>query len=318
MPNEAASVARILVWSDAAGLPNQGLWRLPTTVQRLSAGGLESPCDPDIERLGNACLRVDGHNGMGHYVAEVAIDEGIEAASREGIAFVGVNHGNFCGALGYYVKRAAEHNCVALAFSNSFPKVVAAGGTTSVLGTNPLAVGAPGPDGLDFVLDMSTAASAGSTITRLAERGEAIPEGVAIDADGRPARGADQARQGGLLPFGGGKGFGLALAVEILAGILPAAGISKEVNSMYDLAVPGRNGQCFIVLHVERFLPRATYEARLAALREHVATDAQVRIPGDRRAQALRDADQLGVHLEAATCDKLIELAESLGVRHPF
>jgi LDH2 family malate/lactate/ureidoglycolate dehydrogenase len=315
---EAESVARILVWGDASELPNQGLWRLDTTVRRLQEGGIISPCEPTIETLGPGCIRIDGHNGLGHYLAELAMDKAIALAATEGIAFVGIRNSNFCGALGYYVSRAAQRNCVAFAFSNSFPKVVPAGGTKVALGTNPIAVGAPGADGTDFVLDMSTSASAGSTITRLLEKGEKIPAGVAIGADGEPALDEQQALQGGLLPFGGGKGFGLAVVVEIVAGVLPNAGISREVMSMYHYDTPGRNGQCFIVLDVERFMPRSLYDARFSALRDFVVNDRGVRLPGDRRTQALNDSERLGVYLEMSTQHKLIELANTLNVRHPF
>jgi (2R)-3-sulfolactate dehydrogenase (NADP+) len=316
--DEAESVARILVWGDAVGLPNQGLWRLDTTVRRLEDGGIRSPCRLSMETVFPGCLRIDGNDGPGHYVAEVAIDEAIELARARGLAFVGVRNGNFCGALGYYVDRAARQDCVAFAFSNSFPKVVPAGGSIPALGTNPIAIGAPATGGETFVLDMSTAASAGSTITKLAEQGGELPPGVALGAEGQPTLDPEAAARGALLPFGGAKGFGLALVVEIVGGILSEAAVSREVESMYHFDAPGRNGQAFIVLNTGHFLTRERYTSRFDALRNYVVEDQDVRLPGERRSAALADAERNGVYLEPSTQAKLSNLARGLRISHPF
>ena len=247
---EAESVARTLVWGNSAGRPNQGVWRLPALVRSVETGGIATPCNPTVDESSASCVQVDGHNGFGYFLAESATDRAIELAEATGISFVGVRNSNHCGALGYFVQRAARRGCVSIALSNSFPRVVPHGGATAALGTNPIAIGAPAADGVDFVLDMSTSTQSASSIRQLAETDGSLPSGIAIAADGKPTTEAKEAVKGFLLPLGGPKGFGLALAVEILAGILAGAAVSHEVRSMYEDGAAGGNGQSFIAIKI--------------------------------------------------------------------
>ena len=313
---QAASVAEVLVWSDTVGRPNQGVWRLPILSRRLQSGLFQCPCQPRVESKAPALATIDGNNGMGHHVGRLAMDTAIERARATGIAAVGVRNSNFLGAAGYYAQLASRHAMVGLAMSNSFPKVAPHGGTQPVLGTNPLAFAAPLRDGTGVIVDLATAASSGSKITKSVEEGETLPEGIAVDRAGEPITDPARVPEGALLPFGGAKGYAVALMVEILSGVITGAGIAHGVHSMYrDFNRGGDNGHFFMAIDIARLMPLDAFydrmELLIAALRHHD----DVLLPGEVRWRERQRALSTGtVDLDDKTTEALDALAGSLGV----
>jgi len=317
--DEADVVAEVLTWCDAAGRANQGVWRLPLFCKRLERGVVQSPCKLSIEERSAGVVAIDGGGGLGHYVAVRAMDACVERSRAAGIGAAAVRNSNFLGAVAYYVDRAARQGCIGLAFSNSFPKVAAHGGARPVLGTNPLAIAAPRADGTCFLLDMATSAAAGSTVTKAAERGEPLQDGVAVDAAGAPTNDPAAARAGALLPAAGAKGYGLALAVEILAGVVTGAGVSSGVRSMYsDFSASGDNGHLFVAIDIATLMPLESFCERLEGLAGAVANsgraDAPPGFPGDARFRALAKTARDGIALDSATVGVLRELAAARDV----
>lgn len=321
---EAAVVAANMVWNDLAGRDNHGVERLPILLRRLRAGLIASPCRLRWERLGPAAMRLDGGNGFGQYLGEIAMRRAISLAREAGIGAVGVRGSNFFGTGAYFVELAAARGMIGVALSNSFPKVAAPGGRGPVIGTNPLAFGAPRRDGRSLLLDMSTAALAGSTLRAHQRSGTPLPEGLAIDAAGAPL--TDPAAAGGatLLPAAGAKGFGLGLMVEILAGVLTGAGVAGGVGSLYaDFDRPGNSGHMMLALDIERWMPRSEFLARIEALAASVveagARDPQVppRIPGAARWEAMEENRARGIALAPEVRAALAGLARELGVAAP-
>jgi ureidoglycolate dehydrogenase (NAD+) len=318
--SHAATVTEHLIWADTGGRPNYGVWRLPILTRRLDAGSFETALEPSVERRSAALAIVDGHNAIGHVVASVATDTAMELARDSGVSSVGVRASNFMGALGYYVDRIAREGMVGLVMSNSHPRVAAHGGVTPVLGTNPLAFGAPLPDGRTLIADMATSTTAGGLITRSAELGIPLPEGVAIDRHGQPTVDAADVAAGAMLPLGGAKGFALSLMVEILAGVLTGAGISHDVRSQYkDFERPGDSGHLIVAMHVEHFMPTASFASRMTGLVESVTESGDVRLPGAARWDAWDEAERRGgVDLDGPTATDLEELGARYGVDVPW
>jgi len=318
---EARSVAESLVWCDRIDRPTQGVSRLPILIERLAQGLYQSPCRLEVERRAAGVSVLDGGNGLGHWLANRGMDAAIELAQDTGIGVVGVRNGNFFGAGACYVERAAARGMIGLAMSNSFPKVAAHGGVKSILGTNPFAFGAPRRSGRSVLLDMATAASAGSMIRMYADEGRPLPEGIAVDAMGRPITDPSQVASGALLPFGGAKGWGLMFMVEIMAGVITGAGIGPGVKSMYaDFENGGRNGFLFLALDIERFMPLELYFERMEELVALVRSSAdavkglRVLYPGESRWVALACSDRDGVFVGERTVGALEDLARKLGV----
>jgi L-2-hydroxycarboxylate dehydrogenase (NAD+) len=198
--------------------------------------------------------------------------------------------------LGYYTDQVRREGYVGVAMTNTEPAMPPYGGAEPVLGTNPIAVGIPTDP--PFNLDMSTSAIARGTVLRAKENGERLPEGVALDADGEPTRDPEAALEGTILPFGGPKGSGLAIAVEILAGGLVGAAMGEDVTGTYHTADPCTKGDFFLVVDPaalgDGFAERATaFVKELKAGRTAAGFD-EVRLPGE-ASVARADADRVTV-----------------------
>ncbi len=315
-PEQAASVAEVLLWSNTVGRPNQGVWRLPILSRRLQSGLFQCPCQVRIEFKTDGLALIDGDNGMGHHVGRVAMKAAIDRAKDTGIAAAGVHRSNFLGAAGYYAQLASERSMLGLAMSNSFPKVAPHGGTRPVLGTNPLAFAAPLRDGTSVIVDLATAASSGSKITKSAELGHALPEGIAVDTSGQPITDPARVSDGALLPFGGAKGYAIALMVEILSGVATGAGISHGVRSMYrDFERGGDNGHFFLAIDIARLMPLSDFYDRIEILASALRHHDEVLLPGEARWRERNRAMSAGtVELDDKTIEALYALAHSLGV----
>lgn len=292
---QAEAVARHLIWCEMVGRKNFGIERIPILLKRVEAGVLAADSYITFEKLGESIERLDANGGFGFDAAERAIERAIELAAATGIGIVGVRNSNFFGAGAYYVNLAAQRNMIGLAVSNSFPKVVAHGGIKPVLGTNPFAFGAPRQNGEHLLFDMATSAMAGSTVRQRIAAGEPVPEGA-------------------LQPFGGAKGFGLSLLVEVLAGVITGAGIGDGVASMYnDFSRSGDNGHFMFALDVARWMNLEEYYTRFETLVSAIkASGDDVLLPGEVRWNNYRDSQANGVTLDPAQWSKALNLVGSI------
>jgi len=294
-PAEASRLAVILVWADAVGRTEQGLQRLPILIERFERGLIRSPADGVWSESG-ATAHLDAGDGFGHLAADRAVDRVIQLASQYSMGLVTVAGSNYFGAAGFYAARIADAGLVGLVVSNSFPKVNAPGGTGPVLGTNPLAFAAPLNDGAPLLVDLATSTLAGSDVRRRAGAGETL-------------------EQESLQHFGGSKGFGIALLVEVLAGVLAGAAMGDELGSLYSSwDQSGRNGHALLA-----FAPRPGIDllSRMATLADLVAASGG-RLPGAERWKILADSRRDGVSLGERRVAPLRTLAERLGVEVPM
>lgn len=315
----AAAVARHMVWCEMAGRGNFGIERLPILVKRIKAGVLAVDGRMAWQEIGASLARLDARNGFGYDAAERGMQRAIALAKATGIGAVGVSNSNFFGAGAYFVNLAAGAGMIGLAMSNSFPKVVAHGGLMPVVGTNPMAFGAPRRDGRHLLIDMATSALAGSTVREHINKGQALPEGLAIDGGGRPITDPRLVAAGALLPFGGAKGFGLALIVEVLAGVLTRAGVGAGVASMYnDFTRGGDNGHFLLALDISRWMDLDSFEQRFGGLAEAIlASGEATRLPGAARWDCLAKADAQGLDLAADQWQAVARLAAEAHVQVP-
>lgn len=319
---QADSVSSNLVWSELIGRENFGVNRLPIHMKRVKARVLQCPCRPCFERISDSIGVLDGDNGFGHHVAQLGMRHAIELARRSGVGVVGVRNSNFYGVGAFFVQQAAESKMVGIAASNSFPKVVAHNGLMPILGTNPLAFAAPRRNGESLMVDMATSALAGSTVRKHIARNTELPTGLAIDVAGIPITDPNKVAEGALLPFGGAKGFGLSLLVEILAGVITGAGISHGVASLYkNFSEGGHSGHFLMALDVSRFMPLETYYDRLEYLLEIVKSShpgQEVLLPGEVRWRNFRQNSRFGISLDSSAAQTLLELARPYGIVAPW
>ncbi len=317
-PAQATITAVVLCGTDAMGRSNQGVWRLPMICARLRDGGFDAFSEPKVEKLKPNLARLDGSAGIGHFVAHRAAELVGDLADEHGIAAVSVRNSNHLGAAGFYAAMLAARGHIGIVTSNAFPKVLASGGATPVLGTNPLAVGVPRSSGNPILLDMSTSAVAGSTITKALETSKELPEGVAVSATGTDTSNPADAR--GLLPFGGAKGYGLSLIVEILSGVLSGAAISHQLGSaVTETSRSSGNGHMLLAFKVATFMSEQEFSDRVSLLVNFVSDSGEhARMPGDARGIAREASSRDGVFLDDATCEALSALALDKGMAVPW
>jgi len=300
-PQHAAQFAEIVLEAELEGNAGHGLSRVAQYTRQLRAGGLNPKPRMRLEqtRPSVAVLHADGAPGP---VAGLRAVRELAALAREqGSASVAVRGAGHSGVLSAYVGRLAQAGLVGLAFANT-PPAIAPG---PVLGTNPIALGAPA-EGQPVVVDTSISAVARGKILGAARRGEPIPEGWAVDASGNPTTDAKAALEGSLLPIGGGKGYALAVLVEILAGALAGDILSPDLPLPWappeQAAKPG-----LLLLAFDPAAFGSGYAARMAGLIAALE-GAGGRIPGARRARLREQALREGIALDDTLQDELGKL----------
>ena len=263
--------------------------------------------------------------GFGHVAGRLGMARAIELAGAQGIGFVAVRRSLHYGAAGYYCALAAEAGYLGFTCSNAFPKVAPFGGTRAVLGTNPLAFGCPTPSGPPLLVDLATSTLAGSDVRTVEGARGRLPAGSALDSSGKPTDDPKAAASGCLLPAAGPKGFGLALMVELLSGVLTGAGVARDVGSLFSTwDRPVDAGHVFIAIALERFLPRQTFLARVGELLDCVKTappvedGEHVRYPGEIRAHYAETYGRNGIPCNNAMLQVIEELATEFTVRRPW
>jgi LDH2 family malate/lactate/ureidoglycolate dehydrogenase len=319
---DARQVAGLMVEADLLGHETHGVFRLRQYVNRLKGGGCNPRAVPKILRETAATALVDGDDGLGHLAMHKATELAIEKARTAGIGWVGVRRGNHAGPAALYVRPQAASGMIGLAAAvGSANHVAPYGGTDLLLGTNPIAVAAPsgGPD--PFVLDMATTVAAVGKIKVLAQRGELMPEGWMVGRDGKPLTDPNQRDEGFLLPIGGPKGYGLSVAIGLLAGVLNGAAFGSDVvDFTRDTISPTNTGQFVAAIDIAAFGDPAVFTATasrvFAELRASPPLPGHepVRIPGDGRNAARARRLGQGLDLHPSLRRELAKIAGELGV----
>ena len=259
---------------------------------------------------------VDGRNGIGPLVGMKALEAALEGARACGVGAAFARGSNHFGPIAPYALIAAEQGFATFIASNATTTIAPTGGKDTRVGNNPLGIGVPNPGGDPVILDMALSVAARAKIRTLAASGEAMPEGWATDADGKPTTDPKAALAGFLLPVGGHKGYGLAVMVDLLAGLLSGAAYLTRVSA-WDKApeVAQDLGHVFIAIDATKLAPADVLAARMADFAGIIhATPAAdparpVMLPGEREMQALHRQRAEGVRVSATDLAKLRELA---------
>ena len=217
---ECSIQADVLTEADLRGHHSHGVQRLPVLAARIKNRLIRVNVDPEYIWTADSVLSVDGKDGLGPFVAESALERARSLLEQRGIVAVAIRNSSHIGMIGYYCEKRAREGIICLAMTESEALVHPHGGTKALVGTNPIAIGVPSLPA-PFVFDMATSTSAIGKIYASKHRGEPIPLGWAIDAEGNPTTNPDDALKGSLTPAAGPKGYGLGISIGILAGLLP-------------------------------------------------------------------------------------------------
>jgi LDH2 family malate/lactate/ureidoglycolate dehydrogenase len=313
-PDIATEVAASLVLSNLVGHDSHGVVRLVQYEDWLRSGQIRPATRPVLRRRSGVAAIVDGGWGFGQTAARLATTVAADAAHEHGLAAVAIAECNHVGRLGEYVGMLAETGLIGLAWCNSGPAVAPFGGVGRVLGTNPFAWSAPGGPAGPVVLDFSTAGVAEGKLRLAFAAGSMVAPGLIIDADGKPTTDpADFYAGGALLPFGGHKGSGMSIVIELLGGLLTGMGASFAPN------YAGGNGTVILALDVAAFVDPGEFDADAADFRATLEAagggrPGDVLMPGDVEAQTRRRREHDGIPVGAEVLRQIHEITDPAGV----
>ena len=318
------SVANCLVFADLRGTETHGLIRLKPYIQRLDAGGVATNAKITMVVDSAATALIDGGNGMGAVVGTHAMELAADRARKFGVGVVVARNLNHIGAAGYFSLMAAERGMVGITMSNVVASMAPTGGITPMIGNNPIAIAFPGRDRAPVVWDIATSRSSWGALFVAAQEGRELVEGAFQGPDGGATRDPEVVMNGGsLVPIAAHKGYGLALCIALLTGLLGDAAFDSEITHPYlDLSAPGDNTATVIAINVEAFLPVEDFASRVEAIGtlihdQPTAPDVnRIYLPGEKESdlEAARRRD--GLPVAGSTWSDITALAERLGVSH--
>lgn len=249
---DATDVVRVLVMADLFGLSTHGLSRIESYGERLIVKGINARPNIQVESPAPALRVVDGDNGVGPLVGMHALRAAMDAARQYGIGMAFARGSNHFGPISPYSLIAAEQGFASVIGSNATTTIAPWGGSDARLGNSPLGFGVPNPGGQPFLLDMAMSVVARAKIRNAFKRGESIPDSWATDDKGRATTDPKAALDGFLQPIGGHKGYGLALLVDLFAGLLSNAAYLTHVKSWVDAPDEPQNlGHFFILINTQ-------------------------------------------------------------------
>lgn len=304
---DAAVIADHLIDCELRGLSYGGLPRALSVFERMTKAGY-SRGTIEVTHETPLSAMVDGHNNIGYLVGRRAAEIAIEKASAQGMAVVGARDTWHTGMLSYYAEMAAQADLVSMIASNASPNVTPHGGTEGRFGTNPIAFGFPS-SGDPVIWDIGTSVMMHGEVVLAGRLGQELPEGSAFDADGNPTRDPAKALQGAIAAWGGHKGSGLAIVVQLLGMLCAVPPMPKDMFGY---------GCLFVMMRPDLLMSAEEYKANVAeyaaAIRQTrpVAGGAAVRMPYDRSiAERKRNLAEDSIDVAEVVYERLRKIAAS-------
>ena len=305
----AASTARALVLAESQGIGSHGLSRVAQYATHLKNGRVDGAAVARLANQRGGAVQIDAGCGLAFPACELAVRECIGRARTHGVAFAGVMNSHHGGVIVDHLRAVAAAGMVGLGFANSPAAMPAAGGKHAIFGTNPVAAVFARRSADPLLIDLSLSEVARGKVMVAAKKGEPIPLGWALDANGAPTTDAKAALEGSMLPIGAAtspKGAMLALMVELLVTALIGAQYGFEASSFFvDEGNRPRIGQAFIVVDPDALAGSDHYLDRIEVLVAEMLKDEGVRLPGARREALRRNAEAEGVEVAEAVIASL-------------
>jgi LDH2 family malate/lactate/ureidoglycolate dehydrogenase len=316
--------AELLVETSLLGCDTHGVRMLDRYVKHIQAGGINLLARPLIIDDNQTCVQMDGQAGLGHIAADQATMLAIERAKRYGLSCVTVRNCNHVGACGIYARQVAAKDCVGVCSAVSKAGIAPWGGKQALLGLNVVAIAAPIAGKPDFLLDIAMSRTAMGRVTRALDLGQPISDKWALDAEGNPTTDPVKAKHGTLLPIGEHKGYGLAMAVEMLAVLLGGGEFGYQARSW--IGQPEESmGQSFmaIVIDIQRFVEPDEFKSRFQAWVDLLTSSPmregfeRIYYPGQIEAETYAHRMAEGIPLDSHTQEMFKGLAEQFGIEAP-
>lgn len=247
--------------SDLRGVFSHGIFRLPRYLEQLRHQYINPA--PNIKNCKESSLIeiLDGDHGLGAVVGTIAMKKAIQKSIKHGVGIVGCRKSNHFGTAAYFAEMAANQNQIGMVFTNSSPIIAPTGSIKPLIGNNPWSISIP-TKGYPITLDLANTIVAKGKLRIAQQNGESIPLGWALDSKGQPTTDPEEALKGVVLPIGGYKGYGIALMVEILSGILTGADFSENMVD-HDANEKRNVGHLFISLNLQHFMELEEFHSKI-------------------------------------------------------
>jgi LDH2 family malate/lactate/ureidoglycolate dehydrogenase len=314
-------ISDTLIQSELRGIGSHGIVRLPFYCRRLLEKGSNPHPMITVVAEKPSMLLIDGDNGLGQIVSIMAMERVIEQARNQGVCFAGVRNSCHFGMTSYYPMMALKNDMIGMAGCNTSPVMAPWGGGKSAIGNNPLAITVPTNKPYPLVLDMAMSVVSGGKIRLEAVKGTKIPLGWILDEQGHPTDNpADMFPNGTLLPMGY-KGFGLAIMIEILSGVLTRAAILKEIPLWFDkLSTPVNLGHFFMAFDIGAFLDPGAFKDRVGLMIDELkssppmAGSSGILMPGEMEYMKEQDYLKSGIPVSPEVIKTLNDFAKGIGM----
>lgn len=262
---DAKIITEVLLETEMRGVFTHGFMRLERYVNCIKAGGIKTDGNYKIVTDSPSWASVDGCDNLGIVISYKAMKLAIEKAKATGVGIVNVRGSHHFGAAGYYTSMCADNNMVGMSMSNGDVLIAATGSAERTIGNNPFSYAFPADKYGKVVYDIAMSYTSDRKVVQMDKEGKKLPDGWIIDKNGNPTNDPSEYEKGGtLLPFGGYKGYGMAMMVETLAATLSGAAMTKNVHAWNENPEEGGNvGHFFMALDIEKMGDAASYKKRV-------------------------------------------------------
>ncbi|MBL4701145.1 MAG: Ldh family oxidoreductase [Phycisphaeraceae bacterium] len=318
---DATLVADSLVQANLRGIDSHGIARLPHYLNRMKHGSIKPTPNMTLTQVASACAILDGDHGLGQMVMAKASDEAVSLARKAGAGWVSVRNSSHCGALAHYGLQIAKQGMIGLVFTHVDPMVLPHGSKEPFCGTNPLCIAVAGQGDEHLCLDMATSVVPWNTVANAAHEGVPIPKGWAVDKDGIDITQAS--RVAALYPFGGYKGSGLGLLIDMLCSLLGGSPYGPDIPKMYgDPSQHRQLGGLVGAIDLSHFIDTNTAQKRVSEMIDRwgnlqpAETGGQVQYPGQPEVQERQRRIKNGVPIGHELFKTLNDLAQAYEIDH--
>lgn len=315
----AEATAEMLVDAEVTGMSTHGVSRLSIYMERIQAGIMSPNNNIRIVQEAPSALTVDAGNSLGAAAAKFTMTKCIEKARETGVCFAAVRNSNHFGTAAFYTKMAAEAGMMGLCCANLKGNVAPFGAAEPYLGTNPLSLSCPTKT-RPLVTDIATSTVALGKLILAQKLGKSIPEGWALDKDGRPTTDPAAGRAGSLVPIGGAKGSGLAIMVDVLCGILSGGPYGPHLHDLYVMDEPQGVSHFLGAIDIAHFIEPAAFKSALSAMSREIKAlkkadgVEEIFLPGERSGRKAEENAANGIEVPQPVYEELLELGKPYGL----
>lgn len=306
-----------LLSADMRGVKSHGITHLKDICDRIECGSINVKAEIVTRQTAESTLVIDANHSLGMVSAMKAMEQCVEIARKTGIAIATIHNSNTYGCGAFYSMYAAERKMIGFSACNTKAYVAPLGGSVPKLGTNPLTIAIPSGKYPDFVLDMATSQVAVNKIALALKNGESIPDSWAVGPDGEKTTDPEVAYQGALLPFGGYKGYGIQLAISLIAYALAGGDLDRDIPKAWVDVEKKCNFGCIIgAIDISKFVNPEAFCNKVDDLLEWVKTGhatsstSEILIPGERAYQNYLESKKNGIEVTEREYEELNQLME--------